>query len=188
MRLLPQQARAHNSPGVDYFVERIVVEVEDVRINMSGGEVLRMSREDFEAGVVPEGWDFYYADPDDEIAKWPNVDQVMVVSWRWMPASAIPVDRYFRDAWCDTSPEPVIDHDMEKCVAIHKDVLRAMRAPKFAPLDNEFNKALGTKNTALQAEIEAKRQALRDVTADPRIDTAETADALKAIIPDVLAA
>jgi hypothetical protein len=35
-------------------------------------------------------------------------------------------------------------------------------------------------------EIAAKKQALRDVTADPAIDAATTPDELKAVRPDVL--
>ena len=63
-------------------------------------------------------------------------------------------------------------------IAIHKDKIRAARAPKLAELDIEFQKALET--GASTTDIVAKKQALRDAPADSGIAAASDADALKA--------
>ena len=63
-------------------------------------------------------------------------------------------------------------------IAIHKDKIRAARAPKLAELDIEFQKALET--GASTTDIVAKKQALRDAPADSGIASASDTDALKA--------
>ena len=63
-------------------------------------------------------------------------------------------------------------------IAIHKDKIRAARAPKLAELDIEFQKALET--GASTTDIVAKKQALRDAPADSGIAAASDTDALKA--------
>jgi hypothetical protein len=80
----------------------------------------------------------------------------------------------------------VIVVNMHKAREIHKTRLREMRAPLLAELDIQFMRAVETGNTTLQAEIAAKKQALRDVTADSRITEAETPEELKVVIPEVL--
>lgn len=98
--------------------------------------------------------------------------------------SAIPADRTFRDAL--TADGPTLRHDMSKCREIHKNTLRALRAPKLAALDIEFMHAVETGDTAKQNQIAAQKQALRDVTADPRFKAASTPEELKLVIPDAL--
>ena len=68
--------------------------------------------------------------------------------------------------------------DMAKAREIHKEKIRAARAPKLAELDIEFQKALET--GASTTDIVAKKQALRDAPADSGIAAASDADALKA--------
>ena len=68
--------------------------------------------------------------------------------------------------------------DMAKARELHKDKIRTARAPKFAELDIEFQKALET--GASTTDIVAKKQALRDAPADSGIAAASDADALKA--------
>ena len=63
-------------------------------------------------------------------------------------------------------------------IAIHKDKIRAARAPKLAELDIEFQKALEA--SADTSAIVSKKQALRDAPADSGIAAASDADALKA--------
>jgi len=68
--------------------------------------------------------------------------------------------------------------DMAKAREIHKNNIRAARAPKLAELDVEFQRALET--GASTTDIVAKKQALRDAPADSGIAAANDADALKA--------
>jgi hypothetical protein len=96
-----------------------------------------------------------------------NADKVHVVD-----ASAIPQDRYFRDAW--RLGDGCIEHDMEKCKSLHRNKIRAARAPKLAALDVEQLRG---------RDVEAQKQVLRDATSDPRIDAATTPDELKAVWP-----
>lgn len=97
----------------------------------------------------------------------------------------IPADRTFRNAWraCPTNGCRV---DMPAAVEIHKDTLRALRAPKLAALDVEFIRAVESGDSTRQAEIAAEKATLRDVTKHPDIAAAATPDDLKAVIPDVL--
>lgn len=96
----------------------------------------------------------------------------------------IPSDRYFRDAW---EYHNGIKINMVKAAEIHKSKLRALRAPKLVALDIEYQRADEKGNAALKNAIAKQKQALRDVTADPRIATASTPEELKAVIPVVLA-
>lgn len=96
--------------------------------------------------------------------------------------SAIPADRTFRDAW--TAGSGAVLHDMDKCRAIHRDYLRKLRKPQLEALDIALMHALETGASIF--EITTKKQALRDVTADPAIDAAKTPEELKAVLPAVL--
>lgn len=99
----------------------------------------------------------------------------------WVNENAIPADRYFRNAW-----KRDFAVDMPKAVEIQKVVLRDLRAPKLVMLDVEFLKAVEAGDTKKQKEISDKKQALRDVTDDPRLAAAKTPEELKAVIPDIL--
>lgn len=75
---------------------------------------------------------------------------------------------------------------MTKALEIKKDMIRAERAPLLAALDIEMMRAIESGNSAKQAEIAAKKQALRDVTKDPVLTQAKTPDELKAAKPKAL--
>lgn len=96
----------------------------------------------------------------------------------------VPADRTFRNAW--TAEDGPITVDMSKAVEIHKDALRKVRAPLLQALDIEMMAAWAKGDTTTGQEVEAKKQALRDVTDDPRIAAATTPDELKAVVPEVL--
>ena len=98
----------------------------------------------------------------------------------------IPADRAFRNAWADTGAG--VEVDMPKAVEIHKDTLRKVRAPLLQALDIEMMAAWAKGDTKAGQDIEAQKQALRDVTADPRIAAAKTPEELNAAIPEVLTA
>ena len=99
--------------------------------------------------------------------------------------SAIPVDRSFRNAW-EIVAGGRIEHDMGKCREIHKDRLRAIRAPKLVALDIEYQRADEDGDVQRKQAVAAKKRALRDVTVDPRIQAAQTPEELKAVIPEAL--
>ena len=80
----------------------------------------------------------------------------------------------------------MITVDMTKAREIKKDMIRTERAPKLEALDVEFMRAVEAGDTAKQAEIAAKKQALRDATSDPAIEAVTTPEQLKAVTPAVL--
>lgn len=99
-------------------------------------------------------------------------------------AAAIPADRTFRNAW--KHDKGTVSVDMVKATGIYKDKLRELRAPKLAALDADYMKALESGDTAKMQTVATKKQALRDVTADPGLTAAKTPDELKAVIPGIL--
>ena len=62
---------------------------------------------------------------------------------------------------------------------IHKDNLRAERKPRLEVLDVSYMRALEAGSGA--DAIATQKQTLRDITADSRIASASTSDALKAL-------
>ena len=96
----------------------------------------------------------------------------------------VPQDRTFRGAW--QFDGDVVEVDMATARDIHRENLRAERAPRFENLDADWFRAAETNDTDAQAAIAAQKQALRDVTSDARIDAAATPDELKALTLDAL--
>lgn len=88
---------------------------------------------------------------------------------------SVPVDRTFRNAW--KAGAAGIEHDMAKCRDLHRDKMRQVRAPKLAALDVAQLRG---------QNVEAQKQELRDVTSDPRIESAKTPEELKAVWPSCL--
>jgi len=80
----------------------------------------------------------------------------------------------------------MIKVNMTKAVEIKKDMIRAERAPMLDQLDVEFMRAVEAGDAKAQAEIAAKKQALRDATKDAAIAAAKTPEELKAIVPAAL--
>lgn len=118
------------------------------------------------------------ARPETEIARWHSDRQaeVIISSIKPIDPSSIPADRSFRDAW-----KADLSHDMAKCREITRGRLRRARAPMLAALDVEYQRADESGDAKAKAEIAARKKALRDATADPRIDAAKTVDDLKAV-------
>lgn len=114
---------------------------------------------------------------EEAIAKWPSSQRDAVMSTREIEFADIPTDRTFRNAW--TSDLTV---DMPKAREIHRDHLRQMRAPLLATLDAEYLIADERGDLTAKIEIATKKQALRDVTADPTIEAARTPEELKAVL------
>jgi hypothetical protein len=76
--------------------------------------------------------------------------------------------------------------NIKKAIEIHKDRLREARGPLLNALDVEFMRAVESGDKKLQEEIIAKKQALRDVTADKLFSKISDTDALKKVWPEVL--
>ena len=72
----------------------------------------------------------------------------------------------------------------DKAKAIWKDKWREARNPKLSALDVEFMRAVEAGDSAKQAEIAAKKQALRDVTSTPIVGN--TPEEIKAVWPNIL--
>ena len=89
----------------------------------------------------------------------------------------VPTDRTFREAW--SFNEAVVEINMTAAKVIHKDNLRAERAPRLAELDVAYMKALEAGSGA--DAVAASKTTLRDITDDARIDAAANPDALKAL-------
>lgn len=75
----------------------------------------------------------------------------------------------------------MIKINLDKAKEIKKDMVRADRAPLLAALDIELMKNIT--DPVKVAEIEAKKQALRDATAHESIVGATTVEELKAANP-----
>jgi|GraSoiStandDraft_4_1057263.scaffolds.fasta_scaffold44478_4 hypothetical protein len=133
-----------------------------------------------EIGVDEWGPSVSYPSLSDELKKWAD-HETDVIGVREIAPGEISTDRDFREAWTDNGKLTV---DMPKARAIHTDRLRQLRAPKLAALDVEMTRAY--KDPARQESIEARRQALRDVTDNPAIATAKTPDELRAVLPAAL--
>lgn len=102
---------------------------------------------------------------------------------RWIDDAEITLDRHFRTAWVDDNGLRV---DMMKARNIHRETLRALRAPKLTALDIEYMRADEAGNESIKSAIALKKQALRDVTDDPAIENALTPEDLKAVLPEAL--
>jgi len=101
------------------------------------------------------------------------------------PASlTVPQDRTFRGAWQFNGS--AVEVDMAAARDIHRDNLRAERAPRLEALDVDYMKALEDADTAAQQGIASVKQSLRNVTSDARIEAASTPEELTALTLDVL--
>lgn len=89
-----------------------------------------------------------------------------------------PQDRAFRSAWQFNGAAVAVD--MAKATEVQRDRLRAERAAQFNALDAEWFRADEAGDAAKKAEIAARKKALRDVTAHPKLAKAKTPDELKA--------
>mgnify|MGYP001589396866 CR=1 FL=1 len=118
------------------------------------------------------------------LEKWADVNQDKYESHREMSDDAIPSDREFREAWADTTPEPVIDICMEKARGIHLSRIRAKRNAELAKLDIDATKAQDIGDDVELAQVRARKQELRDFPEiiAPALQAAETIEELKLIV------
>jgi len=92
------------------------------------------------------------------------------------------IDDVYFDAY-EFHPELGAAVNIDKAKAIHLDKFRAARTPLLAALDIAFMKAVETGDTTAQADVVAKKQALRDVTNTVLPDTLPE---IKATWPEIL--
>lgn len=100
----------------------------------------------------------------------------------WKPVAfniEVPTRCEFRNAM--TWDGKRIVHDMARARDLRRAQLRIERAPLLAALDIEYQRADEAGDAKAKAVIAAKKQALRDITADPRLDKAQTLDDLRAV-------
>lgn len=103
--------------------------------------------------------------------------------FQFIEESEIP-DKSFRNAW--EQGDKSIGVNMPKARDLHREALRVLRAPKFGPIETAQRSAFSRDDKVQAAALEAQLQALRDVTADPAIEAAQTPEELKAVMPAVL--
>jgi len=103
-------------------------------------------------------------------------------NWRKINEQDIPKDRTFRNALTDDGTK--LHHPMEKCHPLHVEKLRRLRQPLLDQLDRDWQKANAKNDKTEVDKIETERQRLRDITKDPRIETATTPEELKLITLD----
>lgn len=109
-----------------------------------------------------------------EAEQWLPLDGISVVSWKRLSAEEhekFNEHRNHRDAL--EMVGGVIQHNMPKARELHRQLLRHQRAEKLLVLDGAYNGAVAQGDTVKAAAIETKRQELRDLTDDPRIDAAK---------------
>ena len=150
----------------------------------------------WEMAVGDENFDVSdMGDPPGYVIEWPDFqtdilaklhpdNASQVARYRALTRGEIPVERRFRAAWRDGGQSVAVD--MPAAREIHRDYLRALRAPILAKLDTEYMRADEAGDVAAKARIAAQKQALRDVTADPAIEAAKTPEALAAVLPAAL--
>jgi hypothetical protein len=149
--------------------------------------------------IVPDKAMFDPASPVREPIKEKLVTEQDVFDWflrSVVPEDAIDVriidlkdhphllDRSFRNAWEQSGG--AIEVNMVKARNLHRDKLRVMRAPLLSELDIQYMLADELGDAKAKADIARRKKALRDVTADPAIEAAQTPDELKAVIPAAL--
>ena len=150
-----------------------MVETQLVLITRSDGGVSVMTF------VVHSPRDGFRTEPTkDNIEATIEKGRLDAVSWRFITPADLP-GRAYRNAWVDEGD--AIGHDMEKAREIHRDKLRAERAPLLLALDVEYQRADETGDAAEKARVVAAKKRLRDLPSDPRIEQATTVAELASI-------
>jgi len=118
-------------------------------------------------------------DLDAEIDKWAETADPAWLPFTVTQCDQVPTDRAWRDAWAIQDGK--VEVSIDKAREVHKARLRAAREPRLAALDVQYMRALESKDNTRAAAIVAEKQALRDITADPRIAAAATVEELAAV-------
>ncbi len=132
--------------------KNIVYTVDDCLVVVMPADNCGLTVEEIQAKDVPDGVTSYIVDH-----------------------SSLPTDTNFQNAW--VYKDGSVQVDLAKAKEVHREYIRRERKEKLAALDIEFQRALETGDTSA---VVAKKQALRDATADSAIDAATSTDQLKA--------
>lgn len=101
------------------------------------------------------------------------------VSWRVIQERMVPTDRTYRKSWTDIGG--TIAFNMTKARDVHREIIRAARTKAMERLDVEYMAADEDGDISNKREIAARKQRLRDLPADPRIEAAQTIDDLRKV-------
>lgn len=115
-----------------------------------------------------------FIESDAEKRAWDKLPTDAINS-RFVEESEIPTDRTFRNAWEDIGSVVV---NMPKAREIYKELLRQKRTPLLTALDIDYMRADEIGDVAEKRRIAAEKQVLRDITAHPGIEAAQTPDEL----------
>jgi len=101
-------------------------------------------------------------------------------AFKQIDPNELPADRTYRDALAFDGRK--FTHDMTVARDIHRDHLRHARAPLFEQNDLAIRDAQISGDRVKLTKAAARRDYLRNITADPRIDAAQSTDELKQVV------
>ena len=133
--------------------KNIVYTQNDFLVIMSLSDKCGLTVEEIQAKDVPDGVTSYIVDH-----------------------SSLPTDTDFQNAW--VYKDGKVEVDLTKAKEVHREYIRRERKEKLAALDIEFQRALETGDTSA---VVAKKQVLRDATADSAIESATSLAELRAL-------
>jgi hypothetical protein len=120
-----------------------------------------------------------------EINQWAKGSKLTCTSWRVLNDNEnLPEKDIFRNALRDNGK--VLAHDMPTARDLWRNKMRKVRKPLLEALDVAYQRADEDNNIKAKLDAAQSKRALRDVTADPAIEAAQTVDELKAVWPDIL--
>lgn len=154
--------------------------------NSSGGvSVVSPSKDLFKPdSLLRQSLPFLNGKTDEELLNWVVLKDVPInTAYKIIENSDLP-SREYRDAWKNNGQS--IDHDMVKARDIHKNKMRQARENKLKSLDIEYQKADELGETQKKKIVADKKQALRDVTSHPGINSANNIEELKLVWPEIL--
>ena len=133
--------------------KNIVYTQNNILVVMSLSDKCGLTVEEIQAKDVPDGVTSYIVDH-----------------------SSLPTDTDFQNAW--VYKDGKVEVDLTKAKEVHREYIRRERKEKLAALDIEFQRALETGDTSA---VVAKKQVLRDATADSAIESATSLAELRAL-------
>lgn len=90
----------------------------------------------------------------------------------------LPVGINWVDAWQIDFENKKVVINIDRARSIRREQLRAARAPVLQMLDVEYQKADENNNSELKQQIAQRKQALRDITVHPDLESATTVQEL----------
>lgn len=123
------------------------------------------------------------ADINEIISKWEAANNgVKVIKYVAINKDEFPISKEFRNAWSFDGDSVKVN--MAKARDIHRDKLRMSRSIYFEPLERAQRQALTIGDMKSAKSLELKLQSLRDITSDPKIESAQTPYDLFKAAPD----